>query len=256
MSDDIRVSRDGGVIEILLDRASKKNALTNAMYGVFADALEEAERDPAVRAVLIRGAGDDFTAGNDLMDFAAVATGAAAGERHVWRVLKALAGASVPIVAAVQGRAVGIGTTLLLHCDLVFVAEDARLTAPFVDLALVPEAASSRLLPARIGHARAFAMFALGEALSGLEAAALGLANRAVPRAELEATARAACAALARRAPGAMRATKRLMRDPAALDAVIAEEGAEFDARLRSPEAAEAFAAFAEKRAPDFGRFG
>ena len=146
-------------------RPDKKNALTNAMYGALADAIEAAETDPSVRVLLIRGEGDMFTAGNDVGEFAAMATGAFQGERHVGRFLQALAKSSRPLVAAVQGRAVGIGTTMLLHCDLVVLAENALLSTPFVNLALVPEASSSLLMPLRIGYARAYEMFALGEAV-------------------------------------------------------------------------------------------
>jgi enoyl-CoA hydratase/carnithine racemase len=157
-------------------------------------------------------------------------------------------------VAAVQGKAVGVGVTMLLHCDLVFVSDDAQLTTPFVNLALVPEAASSLLLPARIGHARAFSMFVLGEAVDAQKAVAWGIANAVVPRAELRARARAAAEAVAQRPPAAVAITKALMRDPDALAKRLDDEGAHFMAQLRSPEAREAFAAFAEKRAPDFSK--
>jgi enoyl-CoA hydratase/carnithine racemase len=157
-------------------------------------------------------------------------------------------------VAAVQGRAVGIGVTMLLHCDLVYVAEDALLTTPFVNLALVPEAASSILLTARIGHARAFSMFVLGEAVDGRTAAAWGLANAAVPAAELRARARAAAEQVAARPPSAVAATKGLMRDVAAIAARMDLERDHFLAQLKTAEAKEAFAAFAEKRVPDFSK--
>lgn len=255
MSEHVRVSAEGGVLELRLARPEKKNALTNAMYGALADALEAAEGDGAVRAVLFTAEGADFTAGNDLGDFAAIGTGALKPEdRHVTRFLKALTVATKPYVAAVKGRAVGVGTTMLLHCDLVYVARDTRLTTPFVDLALVPEAASSQLLPARIGHVRAFAMFALGEALGGEEAARLGVANAALPSDEVEAAARAAAHKLAARAPGALQAAKALMHDPDAIGAVMRKEGEVFLRQLLSPEAREAFQAFLEKRPPDFSR--
>jgi enoyl-CoA hydratase/carnithine racemase len=145
---------------------------------------------------------------------------------------------------------------MLLHCDLVFVAEDAMLTTPFVSLALVPEAASSVLLPARVGHARAFAMFALGEAVDGPTAVAWGIANAVVPAAGLRARARAAAEAVAAQPPAAVAITKRLMRDGEALAARIAEENRHFTSQLKSPEAGEAFAAFREKRRPDFSKLG
>lgn len=256
MTDHVKVEIDAGVMTLTLARPDKKNALSNAMYGVLADALERAERDPAVRAVVFQADGDSFSAGNDLQDFAAQATGAFTGERHVMRFLKALAQATRPLVAAVHGKAVGVGTTMLLHCDLVFVSPDARLTTPFVNLALVPEAASSWLLPARIGHARAYAMFALGEAVDGTTAAAWGIANAVVPLDELRAKARAAADQLAQRPLGALTATKALMRDAEAIGALMDKEGELFAARLQTAEAREAFMAFAERRAPDFSKVG
>lgn len=256
MTDQVKVEIDAGVMTITLARPEKKNALSNAMYGVLADSLEAAEADPAVRVVVIQADGDSFTAGNDLQDFAAQATGAFTAERHVLRFLKALANATRPLVAAVQGQAVGVGTTMLLHCDLVFVTPDARLTTPFVNLALVPEAASSWLLPARIGHARAYAMFALGEAVDGATAVAWGLANGAAELGDLRARARAAADQLAKRPLGALTVTKRLMRDAEKIAALMDTEGAEFAARLQTAEAREAFMAFAERRAPDFSKVG
>ena len=239
-----------GILTLTLDRPEKKNALTDAMYGALADGFAAAAVDDAVRAVLITSNGDSFTAGNDLGDFMSVAAGTAdVRQAQVWRLLDWLARFEKPLVAAVPGVAVGVGTTMLLHCDLVYLAEDAVLATPFVDLALVPEAASSLLLPARIGHVRAFAMFALGERMTAQEALAAGIANRVVPRDALQQTARAAAVALAGRPPAALRITKALMRDTAALTQRTAEEGALFSAQLKSPEAMQAFAAFAA-RAP------
>jgi enoyl-CoA hydratase/carnithine racemase len=252
-TDLVEVSVDDGVMAIVWNRPGKKNALTNAMYRVAIAALARAEEDGAIRVVLIASAGDSFSAGNDLADFAAVATSGEVPAAGAF--VEAISQFSKPLVAAVPGLAVGVGTTMLLHCDLVFVASDAKLTAPFVNLALVPEAASSMLLPARIGHARAFAMFALGDALSGTEAAQLGLANAALPAAEVIPAAREAAKKLALRPPGAMMATKKLMRDRATLLSQIRAETAIFGERLRSAEAAEAFAAFREKRAPDYSKF-
>lgn len=254
MTDHVKTECDAGILTVTLARADKKNALTNAMYGALADALGRAESDPAIRVVLLQGEGDSFTAGNDLSDFSAQARGEHQGERHVLRFLNSLATATRPLVAAVQGNAVGVGTTMLLHCDLVYVADSARLSTPFVNLALVPEAASSLLMPARIGHARAFAMFALGEVIDGAGAAALGLANAVVPATELHARARAAAVALSRRPLGALAATKRLMRDAAAIGGQMDREGVVFQERLKSAEAREAFAAFAERRQPDFSK--
>ncbi|MDE2597753.1 MAG: enoyl-CoA hydratase/isomerase family protein [Sphingomonadales bacterium] len=255
MTEHLRRDLTDGVLTLTLDRVDKKNALTEAMYAALSDGLEQAESDPAVRVVLLRAEGESFTAGNDLGDFAKVAM---TGENpvQVTRFLRALAHASKPLVAAVRGRAVGVGTTLLLHCDLVLLAEDALLTTPFVGLALVPEAASSLLLPARIGHARAYAMFALGEAMGAAEAVACGLANKALPAEQLDAVARDTARRLASQPAGALAATKRLMRDAGVIAGVMETESAQFLNRLRSPEAREAFQAFAERRAPDFSKFG
>lgn len=253
MTDYVRVTIEDKVMRLTLNRPEKKNALTNAMYAAMAEALISAETDPNVRAVLIEAEGDAFTAGNDLSDFAAVASGTMErGEMKAFVFLQAMAQAQKPYVAAVQGLAVGIGLTMLMHCDLVFVAENAKLSAPFVNLAVVPEAASSWLIPARIGHARAFAMFALGESIDGRTAAALGLANLALPAAEVRAKALAAAKTLAAKPLGALQATKRLMRDAAAISAHMKRESEIFGARLLTAEAAEAFKAFAEKRPPDF----
>lgn len=251
MSEHVRVAVEDGVMRLTLARAEKKNALTNAMYDALADALQRADDDPAVRVVLFDAEGETFCAGNDLGDFTAVAAGSMPTEAlRATAFLTALARARKPCVAAVQGAAVGIGTTLLLHCDLVFLAEDAVLSTPFVNLAVVPEAASSLLLPARIGHARAFAMFALGESLDGRMAVTMGLANAALPAAHLRDEALAAARALAAKPPGALLATKQLMRDSETLAAVMARENAAFVECLRSPETAAALRAFAQRRNP------
>jgi enoyl-CoA hydratase/carnithine racemase len=253
MTDEVHIERDGGVLIVTFNRPAKKNALTRAMYAAAAKALTDAETDPSVRCVLIQGAGDCFTAGNDLSDFAAANQAEEGqGPRDANPLLPALARATKPYVAAVHGVAVGVGVTMLLHCDLVFVADDARLSTPFVNLALVPEAASSLLLPARIGHARAFAMFALGEPVIGDAAAAWGLANAAYPASEVKERALAAARALAARPLGSLVITKQLMRDGAALLVQMEAEGRHFSERLKSAEAAEAFAAFRERRPADF----
>jgi enoyl-CoA hydratase/carnithine racemase len=257
MTEHVLIDKSGGVLTLTLNRPEKKNALTRAMYAALGEAIDGAGADPEVRCVLIQAEGDAFTAGNDIADFAAVASGdPGANQARVEGnpLLAALSRARVPLVAAVQGRAVGIGVTMLLHCDLVYVAEDAVLTTPFVNLALVPEAASSLLLPARIGHARAFSMFVLGEAVDGRTAVAWGIANAAVPAAELRARARAAAEQVASRPPAAVAKTRALMRDEPSVLAQMQQEGAHFLAQLASPEAREAFRAFAEKRAPDFSR--
>jgi enoyl-CoA hydratase/carnithine racemase len=257
MSDHVLMSKAGGVLTLTLNRPEKKNALTRAMYQALGDAIDAANDDASVRCILIQANGDMFTAGNDLADFAAVNAGdpeAQQAQRDGNPLLTALGRARTPLVAAVHGRAVGVGVTMLLHCDLVFVAEDALLTTPFVNLALLPEAASSILLPARIGHVRAFSMFVLGEAVDGRTAAAWGLANLALPADEVQARARAAAEAVAAKPPASVAITKSLMRDPAQLAARMAEEGRHFVTQLASEEAKEAFAAFADKRAPDFSK--
>ena len=257
MTDHVISQRSDHVLTLTLNRPEKKNALTRAMYQALGAAIDRATDDLDVRCILLQAEGDVFTAGNDLGDFAAVSQGEPAAEstRHEGNpLLNALARSMKPVVAAVNGRAVGIGTTMLLHCDLVFMSEDAMLTTPFVNLALVPEAASSLLLPARIGHTRAFAMFVLGESVDARKAVDWGIANAVCPRGELRSQARAAAIAIAARPPAAVAATKSLMRDPAVLADRMARETALFTDQLKSAEAREAFAAFAEKRAPDFSR--
>lgn len=254
MSEHVLIEKAGGVLTLTLNRPDKKNALTRPMYKALGEAVDAAEFDRDVACILIQAEGDIFTAGNDIGDFAAINQSGAEVEAELKNnpLLAALGRAKTPIVAAVQGRAVGIGVTMLMHCDLVFVAEDALLSTPFVNLALVPEAASSILLTARIGHARAFAMFVLGETVDGPTAAAWGLANAAVPGGDLRARALAAAQAVAKRPPSAVAVTKALMRDVAAIAARMDLEGDHFLAQLKTAEAKEAFAAFAEKRAPDF----
>lgn len=257
MTEHVRVNLEAGILRLTIARPEKKNALTNAMYGALADALVRADSDRNIRVVLFESEGDVFTAGNDINDFAAVSAGTRPrSEMRGFDFITQLGRAQKPLVAAVQGTAVGVGLTMLLHCDMVFVAEDAKLSVPFVNLALVPEAASSILLPARIGHARAYAMFALGEPIDGKTAVAYGIANAALPRAEVRGRALAAAEAIASRPIDALIATKRLMRDGEAIQAAMAREGALFGERLKSPEAAEAFRAFAERRPPDFRKLG
>jgi enoyl-CoA hydratase/carnithine racemase len=257
MTHAVRVSLEGAVLKVVFARPDKKNAITQAMYTALAEATERARTDDAVRVLSFSAEGDSFSAGNDIMDFIALGSqGAGAADMPVFRFLKALADLDKPAVAAVKGRAVGIGTTLLLHCDLVVVADNALLSVPFVNLALAPEAASSLLLPMGIGHQRAFELFALGEAIDGRTALAWGLANRCVPAAEVEAVADDLAAKLAARAPGSMRKTKALMRDAERLWALMQREGEAFGSQMRSPEAMEAFQAFTQKRAPDFSKAG
>lgn len=255
MTGHVNVNTSGGVLTLTLNRPDKKNALTTAMYGALADGLEAARADPAVRVAVIRGAGDLFCAGNDIGDFLAATGLGDISDAEVFRFMRQLGSFTKPLVAGVQGRAVGIGTTMLLHCDYVVLADNAVLTTPFAALGLVPEAASSALLPARLGHARAFAMLAMGEAMSAHDALTSGLANTVVPNAELDEAVAKAGARLAALPPGAVQATKALMRDREALAATMATEIEVFARQLRSAEAREAFTAFMEKRAPDFSKF-
>ncbi len=255
MSEHIRTELSDGVLSVTLNRADKKNAITQAMYAALSDAMEWAKTDDAIRAVLLRAEGDSFSAGNDIGDFIAIGSQTEKPfDMSVFRYLKSLADLDKPLVAAVKGRAVGIGLTMLLHCDLVVVADDALLSVPFVNLALAPEAASSLLLPAAIGHQRAFELFALGEVIDGKTALAWGLANRAVPAGDVDTTAAELAAKVAARAPNSIRKTKRLMRDAEALWALMQREGEAFGSQMKSPEAMEAFTAFTQKRAPDFSK--
>ena len=246
-----------GVMTVTLNRPERKNALSQEAYGGLADAIERAEKDDGVRVVVLQSEGDVFCAGADIGDFAAANKGGAPrGPRNSTRWIQGLGRIEKPVIVAVQGAAVGIGTTMLMHCDLICMAEEGSLRTPFVNLALVPEAASSLQLPERIGHVRAFSMFVLGEAVDAAKAVSWGIANEIVPAGELRARARAAAEAVAGRPPSAVQITKALMRDPARLAARIEEEGRHFSAQLKTAEAREAFAAFREKRAPDFGKLG
>ena len=257
MTDQIRTELLAGVLTVTLARPEKKNAITQAMYAVLAEATERARTDDTVRVLVFQGQGDSFSAGNDIADFIALGSqGQQPLDMAVFRFLKALADLDKPAVAAVRGRAVGIGLTLLLHCDMVVVAEDALLSVPFINLALAPEAASSMLLPAVLGHQRAFELFALGEPIDGRTAYAWGLANRVVPSDQVEAVAADLAAKLAARAPNSIRKTKRLMRDAEGLWALMQREGEAFGSQMSSPEAMEAFMAFSQKRAPDFSKAG
>jgi len=253
----VLVEKSEKIVALTLNRPDKKNALTRAMYAALAAEIANADTDPNIRCILIKANGDMFTAGNDLADFAAIGNTAAAPKpEDANPLLPALARAKTPIVAAVNGRAVGVGVTMLLHCDMVFLADDALLIAPFVNLALVPEAGSSLLMPLRIGHVRAFEMFVLGEPVNAEKAVGWGIANRAVPPSELHAIARAAAIAIAARAPASVVATKTLMREQSAMLARMSEETGHFVRQLKSAEFKEAFTAFSERRAPDFSKFG
>jgi enoyl-CoA hydratase/carnithine racemase len=244
-----------GVATIEIARPEKKNAITQAMYQAMSDALQAADEDPAVRAVLITGQPGIFTSGNDLEDFMAAPPRGA--DAPVFQFMHSLVNSSKPVVAAVTGAAIGIGTTLLLHCDLVFVADDARLAMPFVGLGLVPEFASSLVVPQLMGNRRAAEKLLLGDPFTGEQAVECGIANRVLPGSEVVNHARRVAERFNNLAPGAVRDSKRLIREPQqeAVKAAIAREAEIFGARLRSPEAMEAFQAFFQKRAPDFSKF-
>ncbi len=247
---------NAGVLTITVSRPEKKNALTNQMYGALADGLEQAEADSAIRVVLFQADGEIFSAGNDLGDFAAQSEGKGPAVRQVERFLKNLVAATKPLMAAVQGKAVGVGTTMLLHCDYVILADDAQLIAPFINLALVPEASSSLLMPLRIGHVRAFELFVLGEPLPAADAHAWGIANKVVSRDQLRGEAQRIAQLIATKPAGAVALAKGLMRNTEAVLAQMDRESKIFAAQLRSAEAKEAFQAFAEKRKPDFSKIG
>ncbi len=252
--DDLDIRRDGAVLHLALARPAKKNAITRAMYAGLADALEAAATDRDVRAVVLSGTEGVFTAGNDLGDF--LMDQPTGPESPVFRFLAAASAFPKPLIAAVAGPAVGIGTTILLHCDLAYAAPDARFKMPFVDLGLVPEAASSLLLPRVAGAMRAAGWLLFGEVFSAQDALEGGLINEICDDPTARALERAQT--LAAKPPEAVRLTKALLRRPdaAAVQETMSVEGEHFRERLASPEAQEAFMAFFEKRAPDFSAFG
>jgi enoyl-CoA hydratase/carnithine racemase len=244
-----------GVFCIEIARPEKKNALTMAMYSALAQAFADARENPAVRAVLLTGQPGIFTSGNDLDDFMQAPPRDASSPVFVF--MHALVDCDKPVIAAVTGAAIGIGTTLLLHCDFVYVSDEARLAMPFTGLGLVPEFASSLLVPGLLGHVRAAEKLLLGDPFSGSEAVEFGIANAVLPADEVVNHARRVALRFNALPPGAVRDSKRLMRagQAQAVRATIAAESAIFAERLRSPEAQEAFQAFFQKRKPDFSRF-
>ena len=250
----IRTATINGVATIEIARPEKKNAITQAMYRQMAEALDGADADAAARAVLFTGQPGIFTSGNDIEDFMARPPG---GESPAFVFMRALMGCDKPVVAAVTGAAIGIGTTLLLHCDFVYVSDEARLAMPFVSLGLVPEFASSLLLPQLMGNVRAAEKLLLGDPFTGADAVEVGIANAVLPAGEVVAHARRVAERFNALPPGAVRETKRLLRRTRreAASEAIAVEGKVFGERLRSPEAQEAFRAFFEKRKPDFSKF-
>ncbi|MCP3102568.1 enoyl-CoA hydratase [Myxococcus sp. K15C18031901] len=244
MSDTLLTKREAGVLTLTFNRPEKKNAFTHAMYEAATQALKQAEGDAEVRVVLLTGAGSVFTAGNDIGDF--MEHPPAGEDSAVFRFLKALVDAPMPVLAAVDGPAVGIGTTMLLHCDYVVASERARFHMPFVQLGLCAEGASSMLLPRMAGYALASELLLFGEPFDAATALRAGIINKVVPDANLQEVAAERARTLASRPAEAVRVTKRLVREPlrAQTHQVLAKEGSEFIQRLGSAEAQEAFMAF------------
>ncbi len=255
MSDALMHEESDGVLTLSFNRPDKKNALTLAMYDAFVEQLSRSDEDPAIRAVLVRGQGGTFTAGNDLGDF--MKDPPTSMDSPVGRMLAILPRLRKPLIAAVDGAAVGIGTTLLMHCDLVYCSDRATFKMPFVPLGLCPEAGSSYLLPRMAGRVKATELLLLGEAFDGRTALDIGLVNEVLPAEQVDARARDVALKIAKLPPASVRLTKSLIgqahRD--LLLAAMEREGDHFLSRLRSPEAAEAMQAFFQKRDPDFSKF-
>jgi enoyl-CoA hydratase/carnithine racemase len=256
----ILTHQENGILTIEFDRPERKNAITAAMYQSMADALNGAEQDTTARAILFIGKPEVFTAGNDLEDFlksTRPTDNIPIEERPVYRFMLALSGCSKPVVAAVAGSVVGIGTTLLMHCDLVYAAENAKFSVPFAPLGVCPEFGSSLLLQQIMGYQRAAEKLLLGEPFSAQEALACGLVCKVLPNDELISYARAQAAKLVALPAASLRVSKQLMKSRQAdlVKATITEENKLFGAMLGAPEAKEAFTAFFQKRKPDFTQF-
>jgi len=251
---DLLIDTSAGVMTITLNRVSKKNALTQTMYTAMADALQQAQADAQVRALVFQGHETIFSAGNDIGDF--LYAQAATQDSPVFRFLRAISTFPKPIVAAVCGPAVGIGTTMLFHCDLVYAGDNAAFSMPFVNLGLCPEAASSYLAPQLMGYGRAAEALLLGEPFLAESALEMGLISRIVPPSEANALAQRQARKLAAKPLSALIETKRLMKKGQASMVAerMVEEGASFGRLLREPAAREAFTAFMEKRKPDFSK--
>jgi enoyl-CoA hydratase/carnithine racemase len=252
----ILVARDGAILRVRFNRPDKKNALTAEMYAALADALTAADDDAAVRVVVIEGNEAGFTAGNDLADF--LSNPPSGMDAPVIRFLKAVSRAQKPLVAAVTGPAVGVGTTMLLHCEFVYAADTAKFALPFVNLGLCPEAGSSYLLPMVAGYRRAAELLMLGEPFDAPTAQACGIVTRVLPAGEVLEAALATARKIAERPPMSVHMTKMLMKRQlqSTIDSVVSEEAGHFLALMHSPAAKEAFAAYFEKRKPDFSRVG
>lgn len=249
---DILTHTDGGVTTLTFNRLDKKNSITSAMYAALADAIEAAAADPAVRCVLIQGHETVFSAGNDIADF--LNHPPAGQDSPVFRFLRGIAQFPKPLLAAACGPAVGIGTTLLFHCDLVYAGDNAAFSMPFVNLGLCPEAASSLLVPQMLGYHRAAEALLLGEPFMAEAALEVGLVNRVLPPTEANSYAQGVARKLAAKPLASLVETKRLMKkgQTTLVMETIAEEGASFGRMLREPAAREAFGAFMERRKPDF----
>ena len=254
MSSEIEVSVADGIQTIRINRSDKKNAITSQMYVSMANAISAADVDDGIQVTVFCGAGDSFSAGNDLKDF--LDNPPEGADSPVMEFLRRLMGARKPVVAAVKGNCVGIGTTLLLHCDLVYAADNSRFILPFVNLALCPEAASSFLLPLLAGRRRASAALLLAEPINVTEAREMGLINEIVDANEVENVAFEKAKLLASKSPNAIRATRALMRDGMRelMMATFDRECVAFAELVSGPDAREAFTAFMEKRPPKFGR--
>jgi enoyl-CoA hydratase/carnithine racemase len=252
----LQVLHDGPVMTITFARPEKKNALSQAMYQAAHEAIEAGRRDPTVRVIVLTGAGESFTAGNDVVDFMQKMSKLTA-ENPTVRFMRSAFECEKPLIAAVNGIAVGVGVTMLLHCDLVYVAAGATLKMPFTKLALVPELCSSYLLPRLLGTPRAMELLLLGEAITAEQAVAWGIANEVLPMEAVLPRALERARQIAALPPGSVRETKRLMRAPwkEAGEKIFWDELQTLGARLGSPETAEAVTAFFQKRNPDFSRF-
>ena len=250
--DEIITERTGSILRIQLNRPKRRNAMTSGMYVTLSDILKSAARDERTRVVLWHGAGDSFCAGNDIEDFLKNPPGP--GESPQAQLMNALIDFDKPLVAAVQGAAIGGGTTMLLHCDFVYAGESAKFQMPFINLALVPEFGSSSIVPARIGHLRAAELILLGSPYDASRAAELGLVTHVVPDQDLQSVATATAQKLAAKPASALQAIKRLMKQPfrQQIAAAMKAENEEFSAQVRSADAKEALTAFLEKRPPDF----
>jgi enoyl-CoA hydratase/carnithine racemase len=253
----IKTETANGIARVEIARPEKKNAITVAMYQQLADAFAAANADPQVRAIVIHGQPEIFTAGNDLEDFIAQASREQGAEAPVFKFMRALSGSEKPVVAAVNGAAVGIGTTMLMHCDLVYCSDNAMFSMPFVSLGLCPEFSSSLLVPLAAGYHRAAEKLLLSEPISAEEAVEMRIVNRILPPAEVLPFAKRQAGRFAQLPPASVRETKRLLRAgwKTAVEKTIVEESQSFSRLLSSPEAKEAFTAFFERRKPDFSRF-